>query len=141
MEDYSFKNSKKLLIKKGLLKEIIDTIKFSDGKFNHQKIVSELKLRGWNTGKKIGGALIFKGTGYSVDAYKDKVAIEVERAFIDAIHRTLFRAISLHKMELLDVMVFINQLNNQNLPFSSIKRDLEIFSEIIPYPVYLIGIP
>ena len=76
---------------------------------------------------------------YKLDAFKEKTAIEIERSLIDAVHRSLFRCLWAYDRKQLDVLVFIVPTYKEP-KFEQVKRDLEEFKEIIPYPVYLVGV-
>ena len=81
----------------------------------------------------------FPISGYRLDAFKDGTCVEIERSLIDTIHRSLFRAIWAHSKGLLDVLVLIVPTYKEPR-FENVRRDIEAFKEIIPYPVYLIGV-
>ena len=82
---------------------------------------------------------LFPITSYRIDAFKEKTGIEIERSLIDAVHRSLFRCIWAFTKGKLDVLVFIVPTYKEP-KFEQVKRDLLEFKEIIPYPVYLIGV-
>jgi hypothetical protein len=83
---------------------------------------------------------IFSGTAWGWDAYKDKVAVSVELSLIDAVHRDFLRAILAQKKGDLDVLVYVTSTFKEP-KFQNVKRDIEIFKEILPVPILLIGLP
>jgi len=82
---------------------------------------------------------LFPVTTYKLDAFKEKTAIEIERSMIDAIHRSLFRCQWAYAKGKLDVVVLIVP-SYKEPKFDQVKLDLQEFKEIIPYPIYLIGV-
>ena len=82
---------------------------------------------------------LFPVTSYKLDAYKAKTGIEIEKSLINAIHRSLFRCQWAYDRGKLDVLVLIVP-TYKDPKFEQVKRDLLEFKEIIPYPIYLIGV-
>jgi hypothetical protein len=82
---------------------------------------------------------LFPVATYKLDAFKEKTAIEIERSLIDVVHRSLFRCLLAYEKNQLDVLVFIVPTYKEP-KFENVKRDLEAFKDVIPYPVYLVGV-
>lgn len=129
----SYKNADGILKNKGLFEEVkaaLQNIK----RVNHREIQAEFYNKGWEMEHRI-----FSETAWAWDAYKDKVAISVELSLIDAVHRDFLRAILAQKKGNLDVLIYITSTFKEP-KFQNVKRDLEIFREILPVPILLIGL-
>jgi len=133
---FSYFDAEKILRKKKLLKEI-ETIIFSiePEDAQHSNIQRQFKQRGWQLEK-----YIFDTTTWAWDAYKAEVAVSIEFSLIDAIQRDLLRAILANKYGELDVLVFIVDLMISEPHFENVKRQIGIFSPILTFPIFLIGI-
>ena len=117
----------------GEIKSILSSIK--PDKATHNYIRDSFKDRGWIVEK-----YIFENTRWAWDAYKDKVAISIEFSLIDAIQRDLLRGILAYKRGSLDVLVFLLDLVISEPHFENVKKQIEIFSSILKYPILLVGI-
>ena len=82
---------------------------------------------------------IFPETTWAWDAYKDKVAVSVELSLIDAVHRDFLRAILTHRHGDLDVLIYVTSTFKEP-KFHNVKRDIDIFSEILTVPILLAGL-
>ena len=130
---FVYKDADKILDKKGLLKEVkavLQNIK----RVNHGEIQAEFYNKGWTTEKRI-----FSETTWAWDAYKDKVAVSIELSLIDAVHRDFLRAILAQKHGNLDVLVYVTSTFKEP-KFHNVKRDIEIFKEMLTFPILLIGL-
>ncbi len=133
---FSFRRAEELLRKKGQLSTIMHAASLTDlsSADNHDKIQHFLHKNMWDI-----EVSLFPVSTYKLDAFKEKTAIEIERSFIDAVHRSLFRCLLAYGKKQLDVLVFIVPTYKEP-KFESVKRDLQEFKEVIPYPVYLVGV-
>jgi len=132
-ETFVYRDARKILENKGLLEEINAALQ-SIKRVNHREIQAEFYNKGWTMEHRI-----FPQTTWAWDAYKDKVAVSIELSLIDAVHRDFLRAILAQKKGKLDVLVYITSTFNEP-KFQNVKRDLEIFKEILPVPILLIGL-
>jgi len=77
------------------------------------------------------------------DAYKEKekfkIAVSVELSLIDAVHRDFLRAILAHKHGDLDVLVYVTSTVKEP-KFHNVKRDIDIFRELLDFPIFLVGL-
>jgi len=133
---FSFRGAEEILQRKGQLATILQAASLTDlsAADEHDKIQHFLHKSMWDI-----EVSLFPVTAYKLDAFKEKTAIEIERSLIDAVHRSLFRCLWAYVKQQLDVLVFIVPTHKEP-KFEQVKRDLEEFKEIIPYPVYLVGI-
>jgi hypothetical protein len=133
---YSFREAEEILQRKGQLPTILQAASLTDlsSKDDHDKIQHFLHKNLWDI-----EVSLFPVITYKLDAFKEKTAIEIERSPIDAIHRSLFRCLWANAKKQLDVLVFIVPTYKEP-KFEQVKRDMQEFKDIIPYPVYLIGV-
>ena len=133
---FSFRGAEELLQKKGQLLTIMQAASLTDlsSMENHDKIQHFLHKNKWDI-----EVSLFPVAAYKLDAFKEKTAIEIERSLIDAVHRSLFRCLLAYAKNQLDVLVFIVPTYKEPR-FETVKRDLQEFKDVIPYPVYLVGV-
>ena len=133
---FSFRGAEELLQKKGQLSTIMQAASLTDLSSieNHDKIQHFLHKNKWDI-----EVSLFPVAAYKLDAFKEKTAIEIERSLIDAVHRSLFRCLLAYTKNQLDVLVFIVPTYKEP-KFETVKRDLQEFKDVIPYPVYLVGV-
>jgi hypothetical protein len=136
LSSFSFKKAEEILKRKSQLSAIMDAASLTDlsSKADHDKIQSFFHNNGWDI-----EVSKFPVTRYRLDAFKEGTGVEIERSLIDAIHRSLFRCIWSHSKGQLDLLVFIVPTYKEP-EFEKVKRDIEVFKEIIPFPVYLVGV-
>ena len=132
-ELFVYRDADKKLDEKELLQEI-KNILGSIKRVDHKEIQAEFHNRGWSLEKQI-----FTETSWAWDAYKDKVAVSVELSLIDAVHRDFLRAILAQKRGDLDVLVYVTSTFREP-KFHNVKRDIEIFDEILNFPILLVGL-
>jgi len=130
---YVYRDSDKLLQKKRLFEEV-KTILQSIRRVDHKEIQAEFYNRGWKVEKQI-----FTESSWAWDAYKDKVAVSVELSLIDAVHRDFLRAILTQKRGDLDVLVYVTSTFKEP-KFHNVRRDIEIFRDILTVPILLVGL-
>jgi hypothetical protein len=58
---------------------------------------------------------------------------------IDAVHRDFLRAMLAHKKGLVDALLYVNSMSKEP-KFQNVKRDIEIFKEILDVPILLTGL-
>jgi len=133
---FSFRGAEEILQRKGQLSTILQAASLTDlsSKGDHDKIQHFLHKNLWDI--KVS---LFPVITYKLDAFKEKTAIEIERSLIDAIHRSLFRCLWANVKKQLDVLALIVPTYKEP-KFEQVKRDIQEFKDIIPYPVYLIGV-
>ncbi len=133
---FSFRGAEEILQRKGQLSTILQAASLTDlsSRDDQDKIQHFLHKNMWDV-----EVSLFPVAAYKLDAFKEKTAIEIERSLIDAVHMCLFRCLLAYAKKQLDVLVFIVPTYKEP-KFEQVKRDLEEFKEIIPYPVYLIGV-
>lgn len=133
---FSFKGAEEILQRKGQLATILQAASLTDLSTtdNHDKIQHFLHKNKWDV-----EVSLFPVAAYKLDAFKEKTAIEIERSLIDSVHRSLFRCLLAYAKKQLDVLVFIVPTYKEP-KFEQVKRDLQEFKDIIPYPVYLVGV-
>ena len=133
---FSYNDAENVLRSKNILKEIEEiNISIKPEQAQHNSIQKQFQQRGWRLEK-----YIFNEVTWTWDSYKDKVAVSIEFSLINAIQRDLLRAILANKKGELDVLVFELDLSISGPQFENVKRQLEIFSSILKFPIYLIGI-
>jgi hypothetical protein len=133
IEVFAYKDADKVLESKGLLQEV-KSILLSPSKVDHGEIQEMFRL--WNWGLE---RYILQGVTWRWDAYKEKVAVSVELSLIDAVHRDFLRAILAHRHGDLDVLVYVTSTFKEP-KFHNVKRDLEIFEELLYFPILLVGL-
>ena len=133
---FSFRGAEELLIRKGQLSTIMQAASLTDlsSNENHDKIQHFLHKNKWDI-----EVSLFPVANYKLDAFKEKTAIEIERSLIDSVHKSLFRCLLAYAKNQLDVLVFIVPTYKEP-KFEQVKRDLQEFKTVIPYPVYLVGV-
>jgi hypothetical protein len=133
---FSFREAEEILDRKGQLSFILKAASSTilSSKEDHKQLQYFFHKNRWD----IEGSL-FPVINYRLDAFKAKTGIEIERSLIDAIHRSLFRSQWAYTKGKLDVLVFIVPTYKEP-KFEQVKRDLQEFKEVIPYPVYLVGV-
>ena len=133
---FSYHDAENVLKNKKLLKEIEEiNVSLKPEEAQHNSIQRQFQQRGWQLEK-----YIFNEVTWTWDAYKDKVAVSIEFSLIDAIQRDLLRAILSNMQGELDVLVFELDLGISQPHFENVKQQLEIFSSILKFPIYLMGI-
>jgi len=130
---FVFKDADKTLAEKGLLQQAKNILQKVE-RVNHKEIQAEFYNKGWILEKRI-----FSETAWAWDAYKDKVAVSVELSLIDAVHRDFLRAILAQKRGTLDVLVYVTSTSKEP-KFHNVKRDIEVFKEILTVPILLVGL-
>lgn len=133
---FSLKGAQEILQKKGQLSTILQAASLTklSSKDDHNKIQHFLHGKKWDV-----EVSVFPVIGYRLDAFKEKTGLEIERSLIDAVHRSLFRSQWAYSKKQLDVLVFIVPTYKEP-KFIHVKRDIENFKDIIPYPVFVVGI-
>jgi hypothetical protein len=129
--DYNEANS--ILTAKGLLKELNDSLDEAT-EVSHRVIQNLLAQRGWELERQV-----CQGVTQRWDACKDQVIVTIEFSTIDAIHRDFFRALMLNNKGTLDVLVCIISTAKEPT-FKSVKNNIQIFRQILTFPILLIGI-
>jgi hypothetical protein len=133
---FSFEEAEEILDRKGQLSFILKAASSTSlsSEEDHNKLQYYFHENRWDI-----EVSLFPATSYRLDAFKAKTGLEIERSLIDAIHRSLFRCQWAYARGKLDVLVLIVPTYKEP-KFEQVKRDLQEFKEIIPYPVYLIGV-
>ena len=133
---FSFREAEEILDRKGQLSFILKAASSNSlsSKEDHKQLQYFFHKNRWDI-----EVSLFPVINYRLDAFKAKTGIEIERSLIDAIHRSLFRGQWAYAKGKLDVLVFIVPTYKEP-KFEQVKRDLQEFKEVIPYPVYLIGV-
>ena len=132
-ELFIHRKADKMLEEKSLYQEI-KKILGKVGRVNHKKIQEAFADRGWKTERQI-----FPQVSWAWDAYKRKSAVSVELSLIDAVHKDFLRASLAHKHGDLDVLVYITSTYKEP-KFHNIKRDIELFNDILSFPILLVGL-
>jgi hypothetical protein len=133
LELFAYKDADKVLENKGMFQEV-KSILLSVSKVDHAEIQDMFKLWGWSLER-----YMMKETTWRWDAYKDKVAVSIELSLIDAVHRDFLRAILAQKHDELDVLVYVTSTFKEP-KFKNVKRDIEIFKEILNVSILLVGL-
>jgi hypothetical protein len=133
---FSFKNAETVLREKGQLSTITEAASLTDlsSQPDHDTVKSHLSRNGWDI-----EVSIFPVGSYRLDAFRQGTGVEIERSLIDAIHRSLFRCSWAFHKQKLQVLVFIVPTYKEP-KFENVRRDLEAFKDVVPFPVYLIGV-
>ena len=136
LQTFSFKGAEEILDRKGQLSFILKAASSThlSSKEDHNQLQYYFHENRWDI-----EVSLFPVTSYRLDAFKAKTGVEIERSLIDAIHRSLFRCQWAYVRGKLDVLVLIVPTYMEP-KFEQVKRDLQEFKEIIPYPIYLIGL-
>lgn len=137
LKTFSFREAEEILQRKGQLSIILKAASMNSlsSKKDHNQLQYFFHKNRWDI-----EVSLFSVTNYRLDAFKEKTGIEIERSLIDAVHSSLFRCQWAHAKGKLDVLVFIVPTYKEP-KFEQVKRDIKEFTEIIPYPVYLVGVP
>jgi hypothetical protein len=133
---FSFRGAEEILHGKGQLSFILKAASSTSlsSKEDHNQLQYFFHKNRWDV-----EVSLFPAVSYRIDAFKAKTGVEIERSLIDAVHRSLFRCQWSYFKGKLDVLVFIVP-KNEEPKFEHVKWDLQEFKDIIPYPIYLIGI-
>jgi hypothetical protein len=136
LKTFSFKEAEEILKRKGQLSIILQVASLNNlsSKKDHSEMQHFFHKNRWDI-----EVSLFPVTNYRLDAFKEKTGIEIERSLIDAVHRTLFRCLWAYAKGKLDILVFIVPTYKEP-KFEHVKRDLQEFKDIIPYPVYVVGV-
>ncbi len=136
LSSFSFRRAEDILKQKSQLSTIIEAASLTDlsSQDDHNVIQKFLRNAHWDT-----EISKFPVSSYRLDAFKDGTGIEIERSLIDAIHRSFFRCMWSYSKNLVDVLVLIVPTYKEPR-FTKVKRDIKAFEEIIPFPVYLLGV-
>ena len=132
-EVFHYKDAERFLESRGLLEEVkyvianINTIK-------HSQIQALFESKGWMLEYKI-----FENVSWAWDAFKDNVAVSIELSLIDAVHRDFLRAMLAHKRGELDALVYVTSTAKEP-KYANVLRDLKVFSEMLDFPILLIGL-
>ena len=132
-ELYVYKDADKILESRGLLEEIkriVGTTLF----IKHTTIQTMFQKSGWGL-----EYYIFKEAGWRWDAFKDNIAVSIELSLCDSVHRDFLRAILAHNQKRLDALVYVVSMSSEP-KFANVKRDMEIFRELMDFPILLIGL-
>ena len=132
-ELFIYRNADKILDDKGLyqeIKSILQNVK----RIDHKEIQEEFDNKRWTLERKI-----FPEASWAWDAYKNRVAVSIELSLIDAVHRDFLRALLAQKHEDLDVLVYVTSAFKEP-KFHNVKRDIEIFNNLLTVPILLIGL-
>jgi len=132
-ELFIYRKADMILEEKGLYHEI-KTVLRSIRRVDHKEIQEAFDGKGWLLEYRI-----FPKASWTWDAYKDRVAISIELSLIDAAHRDFLRAILAKKRGELDVLVYVVSTFREP-KFYNVKRDIELFSEILNFPILLVGL-
>ena len=133
-ELFIYRKADKLLEEKGLYQEVKETLR-EVRTVDHKEIQEAFAEKGWMKEHQI-----CPKAPWTWDACKNKTALSIELSLIDAVHRDLLRASLAKKHGDLDVLVYITSTYKEP-KFHNVKRDIEIFNEILTYPILLIGLP
>jgi len=136
LKTFSYGEAEEILKEKGQLLTILQAASLNSlsSKKDHNQLQHFFHKNRWDI-----EVSLFPVTNYRLDAFKEKTGIEIERSLIDAVHRTLFRCLWAYAKGKLDTLVFIVPIYKEP-KFEHVKRDLQEFKDIIPYPVYLVGV-
>jgi len=132
-ELFAFRDADKILESKGLLQEV-KNVMVSVLFVKHVAIQTWFQKFGWGVEH-----YIFKETQWRWDAFKDKVAVSIELSLIDAVHRDFLRAILAHRQGRIEALGYVTSMSKEP-KFENVKRDIEIFREILNFPILLIGL-
>ena len=132
-ERFSFRDADKILERKGLLQEVKDVM-LSVIFVKHGAIQALFEKKGWGLEH-----YIFKEVRWAWDAFKDNVAVSIELSLCDSVHRDFLRAIQAYKQGRLEVLVYVTSTAKEP-KYVNVLRDIEIFSEILDFPILLIGL-
>jgi hypothetical protein len=132
-EVYSYKDADKILESKGLLKEI-KTIVGTTLFVKHGAIQTMFQKSDWGLEH-----YIFKDVLWRWDAFKDNIAVSIELSLCDSVHRDFLRATLAHKQGRLDALVYVVSTASEP-KFANVKRDIEIFKDLMDFPILLIGL-
>ncbi len=132
-ELFIYRKADGILEEKGLYHEV-KTVLRSIRRVDHKEIQEAFDGKGWLLEYRI-----FPEASWTWDAYKDGVAVSIELSLIDAVHRDFLRAILGKQRGELDVLVYVTSTYKEP-KFYNVKRDIEIFSEILTIPILLVGL-
>lgn len=137
LERFDYKDASIILKRKGLLSEV-ERILGAIDKADHKEIQRLLRIKGWETEKRI-----LSGTTWAWDAYKNKVVVSIEFSLIDAVHRDFLRLLMWHQDNKVEAVVYVTTTFKEP-KFRNVKRDIEMFQNsypsLVPVPIYLVGL-
>lgn len=123
--------------KKETLDEVREVV-IELSQWDHNQIKDDLKQKGWETEELISVRPLEKK--WRFDAYKNKVAIEIEGS---TCYRSFLKFILGYNEGKINVGILITKNGQQSTrghPMSVAKRELKDFRTIIPVPIYLLGL-
>lgn len=132
-ELFIHRKADRMLEEKGLYQEIKETLSQVET-VDHTQIQEAFAEKGWAKEHQI-----CPKASWAWDACKQKAALSIELSLIDAVHRDFLRASLAKKHGDLDVLVYITSTYKEP-KFHNVKRDIEIFNDILTYPILLIGL-
>jgi len=130
---YDYMEAKNILRQKGLLQQIIQVV-HGASEVDHKVIQACFRQSGWEVEKGL-----LSEVNWPWDAYKDRVVVSIEFSLIDAVHRDFLRALLLKNQGKIDVMVYVTTTFKEP-KFKNVKRDIEVFKEILSVPIFIIGL-
>ncbi len=135
---YEHRGASAVLQRKGLLTEIHDVVSRipSLGSGTHDMVSGLLGAKKWQL-----KARLLPGTGYTQDAFKEGVMVEIDLrgSLLDSVHRNFLRAQELFNRRTVEALVQITE-TERDPKFSNMKRDIEAFSSVLTVPIYLVGL-
>jgi len=132
-ELFIYRKADRILEEKGLYQEVLSILRRIK-RTDHKEIQEAFDSKGWQTEQRM-----FPEVSWSWDAYKKKVAVSIELSLIDVVHRDFLRAMLAHKHGDLDALVYVTSAFREP-KFYNVKRDIEIFSEMLAVPIILVGL-
>lgn len=137
---YSHKVATEILQQKELFDEIKE-IAESVTEINHKGIQSLFKQRGWAVkGEKVK---VLEDSQFSYDAFKNKVAVEIELSLHGFLFRDYFKFLIGHYFNRIDVgVLFVRNTpyDVANPYFSLARKDIQRFTPLLSVPILLVGI-
>jgi hypothetical protein len=137
-ERFDHNGAEVVLDQKGLLNELnymITNLESAKGNSTTDKIEDMLDRLEWK--RKV---VLFNGTGYAHDGFKDRVMLESDQSSLDSVHRNFLRAQVLYSEKIIDCLIQIVKIGKGEPRFDHMKRDIGLFSRVLSVPIYLIGL-
>lgn len=108
----------------------------------HESIAFLLSKNDWEIGKNL-----CKRVGYQIDAYKDRVALQIALVNkmsgrgIDIIHRDLFRLMVLHSLNMIDAGVLVLRVKKSGeINYHRVVIEIKAIEKAVSVPILLFGI-
>lgn len=137
---YNHRDAESILRKNGLMESLLQILSTSDKYY--ESLIYMLAKNNWEIGKNF-----LNHAGYQIDAYKDRVALQIEAIGKlsgrrrDIVHIDLFRLIVLHSLKIIDAAVLVLRAKKSgDINYHSVVTEIKTIERAISVPTLFFGI-